>query len=155
MIRNQNPDFNAILLQTIMESIQWMTSEDSPLIALAQQGAEVANVIVAQRSTGNTRGESSVGNQSNDRGKRARSETASSASGNHCLADNDARRRFTQNRHLRECDCDCKDLRNVIDDRRCLRVRSPTPPRHSPARDVTPSERGSFRALALPLREVV
>jgi hypothetical protein len=38
IIQNLNPDFNDIRLQTIMESI-----EDSPLVALAQQGAEVAN----------------------------------------------------------------------------------------------------------------
>jgi hypothetical protein len=53
MIRNLNPDFNAIRLQTIMESIQRMALEGSSLITLAQQGAEVANVIVAQRSAGN------------------------------------------------------------------------------------------------------
>jgi hypothetical protein len=35
MIRNQNSDFNAIRLQTIMESIQWMAHEGSPLVALA------------------------------------------------------------------------------------------------------------------------
>jgi hypothetical protein len=62
MIRNLNLDFNAIRLQTIMESIQRMAPEGSPLIALAQQGDEVANVVVAQRSTGNPRGESSVDN---------------------------------------------------------------------------------------------
>jgi hypothetical protein len=44
MIQNLNPDFNAIQLQTIMEFIQRMTPECSPLIALAQQGAEVANI---------------------------------------------------------------------------------------------------------------
>jgi hypothetical protein len=44
MIQNLNPDFNSIQLQTIMEFIQRMTPEGSPLIALAQQGAEVANV---------------------------------------------------------------------------------------------------------------
>jgi hypothetical protein len=100
MIRNLNPDFNAIRFQTIMESIQRMIPEGSPLVALAQQGAEVANVIVVQRSTGNPRGEPSVGNRSNDRGKRARSEATSSASDNRCFADNDARRWITQNRYL-------------------------------------------------------
>jgi hypothetical protein len=53
MIRNLNPDFNAIRLQTIMESIQWMSPEGSPLVALAQQGAEAANFIIAQRSADN------------------------------------------------------------------------------------------------------
>jgi hypothetical protein len=68
-----------------------MTPEGSPLIAFALQGAEVANVIIAQRSVGNPQGEPSIGNRSNDQEKRARSEAASSASNNHRLADNDAR----------------------------------------------------------------
>jgi hypothetical protein len=62
MIRNLNLDFNAIQLRTIMESIQRMAPKGSPLIALAQQGVEVVNVIVAQRSADNPRGESSVDN---------------------------------------------------------------------------------------------
>jgi hypothetical protein len=45
-----------------MESIQRMTPEDSPLVALAQQGAEVANVVVMLRSADNPRGEPSIGN---------------------------------------------------------------------------------------------
>jgi hypothetical protein len=48
MIQNLNPDFNAIRLEMIMESIQRMTPKGSPLVTLAQQGAEVVNVIVAQ-----------------------------------------------------------------------------------------------------------
>jgi hypothetical protein len=48
MIQNLNPDINTIQLQTIMEYIQRMAPEGSPLIALAQQGAKVANVVVAQ-----------------------------------------------------------------------------------------------------------
>jgi hypothetical protein len=48
MIRNLNPDFNTIQLQTIMESIQWMAPEGSPLVVLARQGVEVVNVIVVQ-----------------------------------------------------------------------------------------------------------
>jgi hypothetical protein len=47
MIRNLDLDFNAIRFQTIMESIQQIAHEGTPLIALAQQGAEVANVIMA------------------------------------------------------------------------------------------------------------
>jgi hypothetical protein len=62
MIQNLNPDFNANRLQTIMECIQWMAPKGSPLIALAQQGAEVVNVVVAQRSAGNPRGEPSIDN---------------------------------------------------------------------------------------------
>jgi hypothetical protein len=77
-----------------------MVPESSPLVALAQQGAEVMNDIVAQRSTGNPRGEPFVGNRSNDWGKRSRSETTLSVSGNRRLADNDARRWITQNRYL-------------------------------------------------------
>jgi hypothetical protein len=36
MIQNLNLDFNAIRLKTIMESIQWMALESSPLVAMAQ-----------------------------------------------------------------------------------------------------------------------
>jgi hypothetical protein len=93
MIQNLNPYFNDIRLQIIMESIQrTSTPFSSPLVALAQQGAEVANIVVAQRSVSNPRGEPSVDNRSNDRGKRARSEALASASGNRRLADNDTRR---------------------------------------------------------------
>jgi hypothetical protein len=50
---------------------------------------------------------------------------------------------------------DHDDLHNIIDDQSHLRARSPTPPWCSPARDVTSSGRGSFHALAPPLRQVV
>jgi hypothetical protein len=99
MIQNLNSDFNPIQLQTIMESIHRMAPEGSPLVALAQQGAEVTNFVIAQRLAGNPRGEPSVSNRSNDRVKRARSETTSSASGNHRLANNDVRWWITQNYH--------------------------------------------------------
>jgi hypothetical protein len=69
MIQNLNPDFNAMWLQTIMESIQRMAPEGSPLVALAQQGAEAANYIIVEQSADNPRGEPSVDNQSNDRAK--------------------------------------------------------------------------------------
>jgi hypothetical protein len=134
MIQNLNPYFNDIRLQIIMESVQrTSTPFGSPLVALAQQEAEVANIVVAQRSINNPRGEPSVDNRSNDRGKRARSEALASASGNRRLADNDTRmqitrRQITQNRYLRECGRDRKDLCNVIDDQRRLRRRSLTPP---------------------------
>jgi hypothetical protein len=85
MIQNLNLDFNTIRLQTIMESIQRMTLEGSPLVALAQQGTKTVNFIVAQRSTGNPQEEPSEGNRSNDRAKRAQSEAAASVSGNRCL----------------------------------------------------------------------
>jgi hypothetical protein len=105
-----------------------MAPEGSPLVALAQQGAEVANYVIAQRPACNPRGEPSVGNRSNDRVNRARSEAASLSSGNRHLADNDARQQITQNHQMREYDHDRDDLRNVIDDQRHLRARSPTPP---------------------------
>jgi hypothetical protein len=60
MIHNLNLDFNAMWLQTIMESIQCMAAEGSPLVTLAEQGAEAANFIIAERSTGNPRGEPSI-----------------------------------------------------------------------------------------------
>jgi hypothetical protein len=75
-----------------MESIQRMAPEGSPLVALAQQGAEVVNVVVAQRSINNPRGQPSVGNRSNDRGKRAQNEAAALASDNCHLTDNDVQR---------------------------------------------------------------
>jgi hypothetical protein len=65
------------------------------------------------------------------------------------------RRWITHNRWQWEYGRDRDDLYNVIDDRRRLRARSPTPPRHSPTRDVTLSGRGGFRALAAPLRQVI
>jgi hypothetical protein len=80
---------------------------------------------------------------------------ASSASGNYRLADNDAWWQITQNRYLRECGRDREDLRNVIKDQRHFRARSSTPPPRSPVRDVTPSGRGGFCAIAPSLRQVV
>jgi hypothetical protein len=53
MIRNLNLDFNAMWLQTIMESIQCMAPECSPLVALAQQGTEAVNLVVAEKLTDN------------------------------------------------------------------------------------------------------
>jgi hypothetical protein len=56
----------------IMEPIQRMAPEGSPLFALAQQGVEAVNqVIAAERSADNHQGEPSVGNRSHDRAKRA------------------------------------------------------------------------------------
>jgi hypothetical protein len=40
VVRNLNPDFNVIRLQTIMELIQRLVPQDSPLVASAQQGIE-------------------------------------------------------------------------------------------------------------------
>jgi hypothetical protein len=88
-----NPDFNAVRVQAIMKIIQRMTLDGSPLALLAQQGAEVANLVIAEKSTGVFRREQSGGH--NDRARRVRSEVASSFSPNRRLAGNDARRRIT------------------------------------------------------------
>jgi hypothetical protein len=45
-------DFNAVWVQAIMESIQRMTPDGSPLALLTQQEAEAANLIVAEKSGG-------------------------------------------------------------------------------------------------------
>jgi hypothetical protein len=37
-----------------MKSIQRMASEGSPLVALAQQGAETVNYVIAEQSAGNS-----------------------------------------------------------------------------------------------------
>jgi hypothetical protein len=130
-------------------------TRSSLLVALAQQGAETVNYITAQRSIDNPRGEPSVDNRSNDRAKQARSEEASSLSDNYRLIDNDMRRSITLNRQLWECGSDRDNLLNIINDRRHLRARSPTPPWCSPVRDVIPSGRDGFCALAPTLRQVV
>jgi hypothetical protein len=69
LIQNLNPDFNAIWVQAIMEIIQRMALDGSPLALLAQQGAEAANLIVAEKSASIPQGEPSVGR--NNRGRRA------------------------------------------------------------------------------------
>jgi hypothetical protein len=99
LIRNLNPDFNIVRVQAIMETIQRMAPDSSPLALLAQQGAEVANLVIAEKSIGVLRREPSGGH--NDRARRARSEVASSFSPNRCLAGNDMRRRITQNCNVR------------------------------------------------------
>jgi hypothetical protein len=140
-IQNLNPDFDAVRLQTIMESIQQTVPHDSPLIALAEQGVEGAgNIIAAAPSVENHQGEPFGGNRSNDQGKRARSEAASSASDNRRLADNDVCRQITQNHWQRENDRDRDDLRSVIDNKRHLRARSLSPLWRSPVRATMPSE---------------
>jgi hypothetical protein len=50
MVQNLNPDFNVVRVQAIMETIQRMTPDGSPLALLAQQGAEAANLVVAEKS---------------------------------------------------------------------------------------------------------
>jgi hypothetical protein len=152
LIQNLNPDFNDVCVQAIMETIQRMAPDGSPLALLAQQGVEAANLIVAEKSTGVPRREPSGGH--NDRARRARSEVTSSFSPNRRLAGNDARRRITQNRNVQEYGRDWDDLRNVIEDQRCFQDRTLSPPRRQLVRGVTPTGRSGFRALAGPLRDV-
>jgi hypothetical protein len=65
-------------------------------MALAQQGAEaVGQIISIEPSNGNQRGQPLAGNRYEDRAKLARSEEATSASGNRRLAEGDARWRIT------------------------------------------------------------
>jgi hypothetical protein len=89
LIQNLNPNFNAVRVQAIMETIQRMTPDGSPLVLLAQQGAEAVNLVVTEKSIGVPQREPSGGH--NDRARRVRSEVASSFSPNRCLAGNDAR----------------------------------------------------------------
>jgi hypothetical protein len=147
-----NPYFNVVRVQAIMETIQRMAPDGSPLAVLAQQGAEVANLIVAKKSVGIPQREPSVGG--NGRARRAQSEATSLASPNRRLSEHDVRRRITQNRAAREYDRERDDLRNVIEDRRRLRRRTPSPPRRSLTEDVALMGRSGFRALAGPLRQV-
>jgi hypothetical protein len=135
-----------------METIQRMTPDDSPLLVLTQQGAEAANLIIAEKSAGIPRREPSV--NGNDRARRDQTEAASSTSPNRRLSEHDARRRITQNCAAREYGRERDDLRNVIEDRRRLRHRTTSPPRRSLAEDVAPMGRSGFRALAGPLRQV-
>jgi hypothetical protein len=45
--QNLNPDFNAARVHAIMETIQCMAPDGSPLALMAQQGVEAANLVVA------------------------------------------------------------------------------------------------------------
>jgi hypothetical protein len=152
VVRNLNPDFNAVWVQAIMETIQRMTFDGSPLTLLAQQGAEAANLVVAEKSAGVPRGEPSAG--CNNMVRRAQSEAAFSASPNRHLSEHDARRHITQNRNAREYGRNRDDLCNVIEHWRRIRDRTPSPPPRFLVRGVTPTGRSGFRALAGPLKEV-
>jgi hypothetical protein len=61
LVRNLNPDFNTVRVQAIMETIQRMTPDGSPLALLAQQGVEVANLVAAEKSAGVPQRKPSVG----------------------------------------------------------------------------------------------
>jgi hypothetical protein len=126
LVQNLNPDFNAVRVHTIMETIQRMAPNGSPLSLLAQQGAEAANFVVAEKSAGVPRGEPSIGR--NDRAGRARSEAASLASPRRHLSEHVAGRRITQNRNARKYGRNRNDLRNVIEDRRRIQDRTPSLP---------------------------
>jgi hypothetical protein len=93
LVQNLNSDFNVVLVQAIMETIQRMTPDGSPLALLAQQGAEAVNLIIAEKSADVPQGEPSAGR--NNRAGCARSEAASSANPNRHLSEHDARRRIT------------------------------------------------------------
>jgi hypothetical protein len=112
LIQNLNSDFNVVRVQAIMETSQRMAPDGSPLALLAQQGAEAANLVVAEKSSGVPRREPSGCH--NDRARHARSEVVSSFSLNRCLAGNDAQRRITPNHNIREYGRDRDDIRNVI-----------------------------------------
>jgi hypothetical protein len=116
LVRNLNPEFNVVQVHAIMETIQRMAPNGSPLALLALQGAEAANLVTAEKSVSVPRGEPSVGR--NDRVGRAQSEATSSASPRRHLFERNARRRITQNHNAREYDRNRNDLRNVIEDRR-------------------------------------
>jgi hypothetical protein len=108
-----------------METIQRMSPDGSPLALLAQQGAEEANLIIAEKSANGLQREPSAGH--NDRARRARSDAASSASPNRHLPENDERRRIMQNRSAWEYDHNWDDLRNIIEDRRRIQDRIACP----------------------------
>jgi hypothetical protein len=135
-----------------METIQRMAPDGSPLAVLAQQGVEVTNLVIVEKSASVLWREPSI--DDNDRARRARSEAASSASLNHHLSEHDARRCITQNHAAWEYDREWDDLCNIIENQRRLRLRTPSPPRRSLAEDVVPMGKGGFRALAGPLRHV-
>jgi hypothetical protein len=152
LVQNLNPYFNVIRVQVIMETIQCVAPDGSPLALLAQQRAKAVNLIVAEKSASVPRREPFVGR--NDRVWRARSEAASSASPRRHLSEHNAHCRITQNHNVREYGRNRNDLRNVIEDWRRIRDRTPSPPPRVLTRDVTPTGISGFCALAGPLREV-
>jgi hypothetical protein len=110
------------------------------------------NLVVAKKSAGVPRGEPSAGG--NNRAGHARSEATSSASPNRHLSKHDVRRCITQNHNVWKHGCNRDDLRNIIEDRRRIRDKTPSPPPRFLVRDVTPTGRSGFRSLAGSLREV-
>jgi hypothetical protein len=128
-----------------METVQRMAPDGSPIAVLAQQGAEAANLIVVEKSVDVLWREPSVSD--NDRARLARSEATSTTSPNCRRTEQDARRRITQSRVAREYGRERDDLRNVIEDWRRLRCRTPSSPQWFLTEDVVPTGRSGFRAL--------
>jgi hypothetical protein len=114
LVRNLNPDINAISVQAIMETIQRMVPDGSPLAILAQRGAEAANLVIVDKSDDIPWREHSVGD--NDQARCAQSEAASSASPDRRLSEHDARWCITQNHTAREYGRERDDLHNVVED---------------------------------------
>jgi hypothetical protein len=108
--------------------------------------------VVAEKSASVPQGELYIGH--NDRVGRARSEATSSTSPRWHLSKRDAHRHIMQNHNTREYNRNQNDLRNILEDQRCIRHRTPSPPPRVLTRDVTPTGRSGFHALAGPLREV-
>jgi hypothetical protein len=52
LVQNLNTDFNAVQVQAIMEIIQLMALDGSPIAVLAQQGVEAVNLVIAEKSAG-------------------------------------------------------------------------------------------------------
>jgi hypothetical protein len=69
LVQNLNPNFNTVRVQTIMETIQCMAPDGSPLALLTQQGAEAVNLIVAEKSASGPQREPSAGH--NDQARHA------------------------------------------------------------------------------------
>jgi hypothetical protein len=61
LAQNLNLDFNVVRVQAIMETIQRIAPDGSPLTVLAQQGADAANLIITEKSVDVPRREPSVG----------------------------------------------------------------------------------------------
>jgi hypothetical protein len=114
--------------------------------------AEAANLVIVEKSASVPWREPSIGD--NDRARRARSEAASSTSPNRRLSEHDAWWRITQYCTTWEYGREQDDICNVIEDRRRLRLRRPSPPQQPLAGDVTPVGKGGFHALAGPLKQV-
>jgi hypothetical protein len=93
LVQNLNLDFNVVRVQTIMETIQRMAHDGSPLAVLPQKGAEATNLVISEKSDDVLRREPSVSD--NDWARHAQSEAASSVSPNHRLLEHDAWRCIT------------------------------------------------------------